>query len=248
MSMIRLPVSGALVDIHPPGGAEELLLCERRTLDRPFALDLVGRLTTAAAPKDLSVHDFEAILLHLHRLVFSDDISANAACDCGETVDVAFSVSAFLAHRAPKRPRAVKPAGEAGWFACDGMDVRFRLPTIGDQIAVGGERDRLTTLTARCVQGAPVPAKIDRAMAAMAPALSGPLQGTCPHCARTIAILFDVPSFVLRELQVQASLVCEHVHVLAGHYHWSEERILSLPSWRRQSYVDMVMAERRGAA
>lgn len=84
-------------------------------------------------------------------------------------------------------------------------------------------------------------------MAVMAPPLSGPIQGSCPHCARTIRLHFDVPSFVLRELQVQASLICEHVHLLAGHYHWTEEKILSLPNRRRQDYVGMVVAERRGA-
>jgi hypothetical protein len=246
--MFRLPVSGSFVDVHLPGGAEELLLWERREFDRPFALELVGRLTTAPAPENLSVHDFEAVLLQLHRLVFGDAISADATCECGEPVDISFSVSAFLAHRAPRRPRAVVTAGEAGWFSLDGTDDRFRLPTVGDQIAVARERDPLAALAARCVHGSPVPARVDRAIAAMAPALSGPIQGACPHCARTITLVFDVPSFVLRELQVQASLVCEHVHLLAGRYHWSEEKILSLPSWRRQHYVDMVIAERSGAA
>jgi hypothetical protein len=64
---------------------------------------------------------------------------------------------------------------------------------------------------------------------------------------RTIPLGFDIPPFVLYELQVQASLICEHVHLLAGRYHWSEEKILSLPAARRQQYVNMVVAEQRGA-
>jgi len=167
-------------------------------------------------------------------------------CGCAERVDVSFRASDFLAHRTPRRPRNVARADEAGWFsaAC----TVFRLPTVGDQIAVAREPDPVAALAARCVRGSPVPTRVDRAMAALAPPLSGAIQGTCPHCAQTIQLAFDVPSFVLRELRVQASLICEHVHLLAGHYHWSEEKILSLSTWRRQYYVDMVVAERRGAA
>ncbi len=246
--MVRLPVSGLLADARPPAGAEEALLWEAHELDRAFALDLVRRLTTAAAPAELSVHDFEALLLHLHLLVFGDEISADSVCTCGERVDVSFSISAFLAHRAPRRPRGVAAADEAGWFSLAGTAVAFRLPTIGDQIAAAREPDPVKALAARCVRGSPVPARVERAMAALAPPLSGPIEGTCPHCAQMISLAFDVPSFVLRELRVQASAICEHVHLLAGHYHWPEEKILSLPVRRRQSYVDLVVADRRGMA
>jgi hypothetical protein len=81
-------------------------------------------------------------------------------------------------------------------------------------------------------------------MAQLAPPLSGHVAGTCPYCAAEVPFAFDVPSFVLRELQLQASLVCEDVHWLAGHYHWSEHDILALPAWRRRRYVKMVTAER----
>src|SRR6516164_7368302 len=102
--MLRLPVSGLAVELRPPGGAEELLLWEARDLDRAFALDLVRRLATAAAPDELSVHDFEALLLHLRRLVLGDGIVGDAFCGCAERIDVSFSIAAFLAHRAPRRP------------------------------------------------------------------------------------------------------------------------------------------------
>jgi hypothetical protein len=245
--MFRLPVSGLAVEIRPPGGAEELLLWEARKLDRAFALDLVRRLATAAAPDELSVHDFEALLLHLRRLVLGDEIVADAFCGCAERVDVSFSIAAFLAHRAPRRPRRVAATGEAGWFSLAGIDAMFRLPTVGDQLAVAREADPVAALAGRCVRGAAT-ARLDRAMATMAPPLSGPIEGLCPHCGRTIQLGFDVPPFVLRELRVQALPICEHVHLLASHYQWSEEKILSLPTVRRQHYVDLVLSERQGAA
>ena len=137
--------------------------------------------------------------------------------------------------------------GEAGWFSLAGIDATFRLPTVGDQLAVGREADPVAALAGRCVRGS-ASARLDRAMAAMAPPLSGPIEGLCPHCGRTIQLGFDVPPFVLRELRVQALPICEHVHLLASHYQWSEEKILSLPTVRRQHYVDLVLSERQGAA
>jgi hypothetical protein len=244
--MVKLAVSGQLVDVRPPGGAEEVLLWEASELDRALALELVRRLTTADAPAELTVHDFETLLIHLRALVLGNEISADAVCGCGESVDVSFGVSEFLKSRAPRKPRGVARADEAGWHSLDG--TVFRLPTVGDQIMVAAEPDPAAALTARCVRSTRVPARAERAMAALAPGLSGPVQGVCPHCAATITLLFDVPSFVLSELRVQASLIFEHVHLLAGHYHWTEDKILELPRWRRQHYVDMVVAERRGIA
>src|SRR5438445_2807581 len=105
--MYRLPVSGLLVDAHPPGGAEEILLWEAARCDRPLALELVRRLTSVAEPADLVIHDFEALLLHLHSLVFGDAINADTTCRCRQRVDVSFRTSEFLASRRLRRPRGL---------------------------------------------------------------------------------------------------------------------------------------------
>ena len=247
--MFVSPVSGLPIDMRPPGGAEDMLLLEAAMLGRPLALVLLGRLSDAPRPADLSVHDFEAALLHLHGLVFGGRIGADARCRCGARVDVAFRTADFLAHRAPRRPRNVSAPDAEGWYRLKDEDLSFRLPTIGDQIDVAREADPAAALAARCLRGtAAASAKADRAMAMLAPALSGPLQGVCPHCHETLDLAFDVPGFVLRELRVQASQICDHVHRLAGHYHWTEETILALPNWRRQIYVERIAADAGGGA
>ena len=81
-------------------------------------------------------------------------------------------------------------------------------------------------------------------MFSVSPSLSGMVEGVCPHCRETIGLFFDVPAFVLRELQIQSALICEDVHLLAAYYHWTEDHILALPPRRRQRYVEMVTAER----
>jgi hypothetical protein len=241
--MIRLPVSGIAIGLTAPGGADDLVLMEARLLDRTLALDLLARVSDGAVLAALTVHDFEAALLHLHALVFGGRIVAEARCGCGERVDAGFAIADYLGHRAPKRPRGVT-AVDGEWFTLKDTAGTFRLPTIGDQIAVAQARDPAAALAALCLRGTPPLAKIERAMDAMAPALSGVIEGTCPACRRAIALAFDVPFFVLSELRVQAAQVCEHVHVLATHYHWSEENILALPNWRRQHYVDRIAAQR----
>lgn len=242
--MIRLPVSGLLVDARPPGGAEDILLWDAAACDRALALTLVGRLTSLPRPGELVVHDFEALLLHLHGLAFGCTIHAEATCGCRQRIDLTFASAAYMRARQPRVPRGVASAPEPGWFLLAGEDGAFRLPTIADQIAVAAEADPVAALAARCLLAPPASARLQRAMAALAPPLSGEVSGICPYCQATVTLVFDVPSFVLSELQVQSSLICDDVHLLAGHYHWSEEHILALPPRRRRRYVDMVSGER----
>ena len=242
--MVRLPVSGLRVDIRPPGGTEDILLSDAAERDRALALALITRLSTVGEPAELTVHDFEALLLQLHRLVFGDRIEADATCRCHRRINIAFATSEYLRARAPRRPRAVTPAAELSWFKLDGEHGSFRLPTAGDQIAIAGEVDPVAALTARCLRPPHRSARIERAMAALAPPLSGKVSGRCPYCEAAVAINFDVPTFVLAELQVQSAQIYDDVHWLAGHYHWSEEHILALPAHRRRRYVELVAADR----
>lgn len=242
--MIRLPVSGLLVDVRPPGGAEDILLWDAPVPDRALALALVGRLTSVPEPASLVVHDFEALLLHLHGLVFGGTIHADATCRCRQRIDLSFSASEFMRARKPRRPRNVTPAQDAGWFTLTGEVGAFRLPTIGDQVAIAAEADPVAALAARCLRPPRPSARVERAMAALSPPISEEVSGTCPYCLARASFFFDVPTFVLSELKVQAGLICEDVHLLAGHYRWSEEHILALPPRRRRRYVDLVSAER----
>lgn len=245
--MYRLPVSSVVVDARRPSGVEEMMLFEAQRCDRLLAVELVRCLTSVREPADLVVHDFEALLLYLHSLVFGDTINADAQCRCRERVDVSFRSGKFLAARAPRKLRGLSAGEEPGWFTLAGNAATFRLPTVADQIAVAAERDPGRALATRCVRPVPASARTERAMAALAPPLSGMVSGNCPYCGEAIELFFDVPLFVLREMQVQSSLICNDVHLLAAHYHWPEDHILMLPPQRRQRYVEMVTAGWGGA-
>jgi hypothetical protein len=243
MPTVRLPVSRLSVHVRPPGGVEDMLLADANVCDRALAITLIGQLASVAQPADLAVHDFEALLLQLHALVFGGRIEADATCLCHRRINISFAAGEYLQAHAPRQPRAVTADEEPGWFRLDGEETSFRLPTAGDQIAVADEDDPVGALAARCLRPVRGSARIERAMVQLAPPLSGEVIGTCPYCQAGVPFLFDVPSFVLGDLQVQARLICEDVHCLAGHYHWSEGAILALPTQRRQRYVAMVAAK-----
>ena len=244
MPTVRIPVSGLAVDVRAPGGLEDMLLADAPRCDRALALSLLERVSSVPQPADLTVHDFEALLLHLHALAFGERIEADATCYCRRRINISFAVGDYLAAHAPRQPRTVSATDMPGWFQLDGEEPAFRLPTAGDQIAVADEADPVAALVARCLRPARSSQRIERAMAQMAPPVSGEVAGVCPYCQAEAPFIFDVPSFVLGELQVQASLICEEVHCLAGHYHWSEEKILALPAQRRRRYVELVAMQR----
>lgn len=241
---VFLPHSRIAVDVRPPGGSEEMLLREAVGLDRTVAVELLQRLTTVPDVLALTVYEFEKLLLHVRQIVLGDRVMAEAVCDCGQPVDIDFRISDYLNHRIPREDRTLAPGKEPLWFALPESGIEFRLPTTGDQMEVAAETDPVRALIQRCVRPAEGAGPIRRYMELLAPLMSGPLKGFCPHCKKTTRVLFDVPSFVLRELGAQVSLIYEDIHLLASHYHWSEERILGLPRMRRMEYVEMVRAER----
>lgn len=257
MTTIRLPVGGLEVTIHRPTGAEDLLLMEAPDCDT--ALALAARV---ASPADgmavdwgaLCVTDLDALLLQIRRLALGDVIRAEVVCPaqgCGSQVDVAFDIREYLAGHRPRRPRGVEPATEAGWFRLRGTPATFRLPTADDQVAIADSPHPERGLALRCIRPQALPAaqrgRVEAAMEALAPNLSGEIQGTCPDCGGALRMRFGVQEFCLRELRDQAAFLFEEVHLLASEYHWSQAEILALPHERRMRYAEVVRQERSSA-
>ena len=257
--MFRLPVSGVEVEVRAPAGAEDLLLLEAPRRDTALALTLVGMLAHSMRPGEidwgeLTVTDLDTLLLQIRAAAFGDQVRATARCPnpaCGEPIDISFRISDYLVHDPPRRPRNVEPAEEAGWFRLTGTEATFRLPTVADQVAASREANPTLDLVRRCIRpagtGRDVAARIQRAMAALAPELAGELQNRCPHCGEQVTLYFDPQEFTVRELSEQAGFIHQDVHLLAWHYHWSEKAILALPRERRAQYVELVRSERKAA-
>lgn len=254
--MFRLPVSGLVVTIRPLVGEDDLLLQEQRASATELALTLVSRLTRPADGSvvqwgELTITDLEAVLLLIRQVAVGDLIEADVSClqpECGARITVSFRISEYLSYHQSHRPRELAADGE-GWFRLHEQPVKFRLPAAVDLLAVNGERRPDRELLRRCIQPKTIPAKLRRrvvsAIAAMAPNLSGEVQGECPECHRCLGVYFDVQKYVLHELRDRASQVYDDIHLLALNYRWSEENILLLPRSRRVLYAELLRQQER---
>jgi hypothetical protein len=251
-----LPVSGHRISLREPTGVEDLLLADAPIGDPALALALIERLAWADTQLDfgaLAVVDIDTLILRLRKSVIGDQLSASMRCDvapCASRVEFSFRIDDYLEHH---RPRALPDSGhgrlvaaaEAGWYRLGGGadgDAEFRLPVLADQIAVAGVSDPVQALAGRCIRAPRLSARlvrrIERAMQRLAPALAGPLQGSCPDCGARLTVQFEARSFCLQELRDRARFVYDDIDALAGRYHWSERSILRLPQARRASYAD----------
>jgi hypothetical protein len=189
-------------------------------------------------------------LLELRGALFGHELQALSACDaCDEQLELALHVGDFLAGVAPARP-----AAQASLIA-GGIDLRFRLPTTDDVLAVahGAETDDARdALVRRCIvaatrDGAPVApddldddvvASIAAAIENIDPLSEIRLNVTCSACAGTQSVLLEIASYLWSELVGEAERLLEDVRGLAHAYGWRETDILAMSGKRRQFYLD----------
>jgi len=250
--MIRLPVSQLDISLRQPAGAEDLWLFESSLDATRLAVELVSRLARtdrgeAVDAALLPITDFETVLLLLRESAFGDGIRSDVVCGapaCRSTFEVSFRISDFLDEHQSRMPASVEAGDTEGWFRLRGTDATFRLPCAGDVADLAGVAKPEVVLAGRCIRPAgirvAVRRRVERAMEAMAPSLSGEVQAECPGCGAVMRIYFDVPQFVMRELRDQSAFIYRVIHLLASNYYWSEARILGLPRHRRMQYAEML--------
>lgn len=250
-----LTISGARLVVDEPTGEDELFVLETPLAPLPAMVELGRRVGTGehGTPLDwpsLPAADVGAAALLIRRAWLGDVIRTDVACPesgCGERIEVSFGIEQYVAHHRPRRPRAVAPGDDDGWYALTGANVRFRIPTIADVLEAISAESPALTLSERCVQGtstASVTRRIDRALAAMAPRLESSVGGTCPSCGQEVSLRFDPVVYTLSELRDAFSALYFDVHLLASAYGWPEATILALPRRRRRHYAALVEDER----
>jgi hypothetical protein len=229
---------------------------------------------TAVDWSELAVTDLDALVLRLRQALLGDRLQAELLCrapGCGQRIDLSFGIDAYLAHHTPRaasgrvRGWSVRPSDQPGWFCLNAPAlasavpgtaeatsnaprVLFRVPTVADQLSVEGLPDAADHLARRCIKPADVPSRLRRrveaAMEAVAPSLSGDLKGACPACGTTVTAYFEARRFCLQELRNRAAFVYEDIDTLAQQYHWSEQEILALPPTRRARYAELARQHR----
>jgi hypothetical protein len=258
--MLRLPVSGCEVLVRPPDGTDDLLILETEGNVVARALALLARVALPANEEaadwpTLCITDFEILLAALRETVLGPAMLCAFDCpgaDCGERVEVGFSLADYAAPARPRRPRDIVQSDRPQWFRLADGPASFRLPTAADQCAVLNRADAARLLAERCLDPPDMAdamrARVERAMAVMAPEVSRPVAGRCPACGARVRAGLHLPSLVVAELRRAAAGLHEDVHVLACAYHWEEAAILALPRKRRQGYAERARRFLAGAA
>jgi hypothetical protein len=255
--VVRLPVSGAVIALPDPNGADDMLLLETAgsavEVGLSFLEQVYGRALDAA---NLVVTDFEYLLLQLRAVHFGQVMTLGFICPhCRELAQVSFRISEYLGDVTPRAVSGVLPHSVLkGWFSLHGAG--FRLPTAGDLAAVGRAgilpRFAEAALAERCIdetgRARPLRGRIERTMEAMAPELSRDIAGFCHACRSPVRAPLAVTPLVIGELKRAAGSVHDDVDLIAYAYHWPEAQILSLPQSRRRAYAERARRTRAQAA
>lgn len=110
------------------------------------------------------------------------------------------------------------------------------------QAALAMARDLVVGASEKEIDGEWLPA-IEEAMAEADPLVNFNLTTWCPACNKENSFELSLEGMLLRKLhQAQGSLLYA-VHRLAAFYHWNEDHILALPSWRRDAYLSLASRE-----
>lgn len=193
----------------------------------------------------------DAMLMRLRECLFGSSISLVAACPkCSQQLESDLLVSDISAVN-------YVPAEETQIIDSGGYRVAFRLPTSVDMLSfpsvIDAPRAR-DTLLARCVLDArnteneqvactALPEQVLLAVAEQM-SLADPhadleLAFECPACGHGWESMFDIASFLWRELHAWAQRTLREVHYLARAYGWRESDVLELSPTRRQVYLEL---------
>jgi hypothetical protein len=212
-----------------------------------------------ASLADLTIGQRDACLLYLHELTFGSQLQGLADCPaCQECLELTLDTRAFLdRHNPPPDPEMMVLPNPERSFCLDAYEVRFRLPTSRDLMALaerteaGLTRQRLMEACILGVRSQDESQELDDLPAGVLEALGEHLNeaeslaalslaATCPVCGHTWQIIFDIVSFFWSEISAWARRLMREVHLLAMAYGWREADILAMSAWRRHRYLELI--------
>lgn len=169
---------------------------------------------------------------------------------CGEIIELDVEVSAFLRR---------EDARDFDWSPEPERIVRAALPTGADQREwLDRGEVTLPAMTRQLLRSIDGQAPADEwvvpeswvdglatELAQRDPLTALELEARCPACGTTFTIEFDLEAQLLERLQARQEQTLRHIHELASAYHWSEDEIVQLPTWRRHYYLRRLGVEER---
>lgn len=209
----------------------------------------VALLEAASSPDDstsfvdLPIGDRDGRLMELRERLFGPALASALVCpSCGESMELSFALAAVR----PPRGASTTPVQ----VSAGGRDLRFRLPTTRDLLAVADASDvemARRELLRRCaidvdadVLSSLADTDIDAIEVAMEradPQADVQLESMCTECGASITAPFDILAQLRVELDVWARRTLYEVSSLAAAFGWAERDILEMSAWRRQAYL-----------
>jgi hypothetical protein len=227
---------------------------EARTVQRALAmLSASYPGVSFASLVALPVGERDSLLLALRNQLFGSTMEARMTCpSCGEELQIDFNLADLDVDSSPARGDCLK-------LNAYDYDIKFRLPNSLDLLAihdVEGLEEKRSRLLGRLVirsscRGQDIPyldlpehlvAELEHAMQEADPQADVRLNLRCDACGRACQSLFDIVSFLWKELDAWAIGLLRDVHTLARGYGWREADILCMRPWRRQCYLEMLGA------
>jgi hypothetical protein len=239
--------------------AGELLNAWEAGLNQPLlqkALILLAAASPGAASESLArmtVGRRDQCLLELREGLFGPRLENVAVCpECGERVEWENHTAEFLAPQAEREAAQDEFELQTGEFI-----LRFRLPNSLDIDAVvdrAGSGDAERLLLSRCVlearqSGSPcgfdslpeeVLHELSEQLETLDPLADLRIGLHCPVCSHDWVVVFDIASFLWKEIDDWAGRMLRDVSELAAAYGWSEAEILGISPVRRQLYLGML--------
>jgi hypothetical protein len=193
-------------------------------------------------------------LLQWRSVHFGPRLDCVAECGaCGCPIEFEFDGRALAAELAAADTTPIAPLSGEGW------QVSLRPPTLADCVAAadaGDAAQALRLLLERCVvahgaDGTPLDAHAlpESALAACDARLETANAAaecvfclSCPACAQEMRTTLDIVAFCWAEIEARAPQLLAEVHLLASHYGWREDDILSMSRLRRDHYLGLVLS------
>jgi hypothetical protein len=239
--------------------AEELLCAWEKSLSQP-SLQRSFILLSTAFPEilpdtllNLSIGQRDRHLLQLREKLFGQQLLNSAVCpECKQQIEWENSITDLI------DPRVETNVAENEFnLNVDDYDLHFRLPNSLDLAAVINNSDANIMqqhLLSRCLLNIEysgvsfdisqlpdnVITQLDQRIAALDPQADIRINLNCPECSHSWDVLFDISSFLWREVNDWAEQMLRTVYKLAMAYGWSEREILNLTPVRRQLYLGML--------
>ena len=196
---------------------------------------------------------------------FGPSLQAVTACpECAIPVEVTLDARELLF------PPAPDSGGHAGgpedppppllWEEIEGGRLSFRVPTVGDVLALAEEAGASgVMLLERCLEGKgegegelsgtlpeEMVERIAGRMAEADPLAELELALSCPDCGAAWSVPLDLPAYLWSEVDGWARRTLDQIHGLALAYGWTESETLSLPLRRRRAYLERIQDSPRG--